>query len=152
MNQYSMAQVLSHRPPMILLDQLSSYSGSGALCRVTITDESPFFQDGLAGVPSYIGIEYMAQTIAAFAGANALDGGESVKIGFLLGSRKYQTQVDRFSTGTTLDIEVMRLHQEDSGLSVFDCTIQTTNEKLAEARINVFQPPDPVQFLREQNG
>jgi predicted hotdog family 3-hydroxylacyl-ACP dehydratase len=150
MNNYSIDAVLPHSDPMILLDELISYNEDGGQCGVTISPQAPFYNAETQTVASYIGTEYMAQSIAAYAGALALDNGDAVKIGFLIGTRKYQTYVSEFKLGQTLRVSVTKLYQEESGLSVFDCRIEDGSELLAEAKLNVFQPHDPVQFIKEQ--
>lgn len=150
MNNYSIDAVLPHSAPMILLDELISYNEEGGQCGVTISPQAPFYNEETQTVASYIGTEYMAQSIAAYAGALALDNGDAVKIGFLIGTRKYQTYVSEFKLGQTLRVSVTKLYQEESGLSVFDCRIEDGSELLAEAKLNVFQPHDPVQFIKEQ--
>lgn len=150
MNNYAIDAVLPHSDPMILLDELISYNEEGGQCSVTISTQTPFFDEQSQTVASYIGTEYMAQSIAAYAGALALDNGEAVKIGFLIGTRKYQTYVSEFKLGQTLRVSVTKLYQEESGLSVFDCRIEDGSSLLAEAKLNVFQPQDPVQFIKEQ--
>jgi predicted hotdog family 3-hydroxylacyl-ACP dehydratase len=149
MNNYAIEQVLAHDAPMILIDSLSHYSDENACCAVLITEQSPFYNPAIGGVPSYIGVEYMAQSIAAYAGALASDSEQQIKIGFLIGSRKYQTHHSVFTKGSTLAIKVQKLYQEESGLSVFDCQIWTADTLLCEAKINVFQPENPLQFIRE---
>lgn len=149
MNNYSIEQVLAHEAPMILIDSLNHYSEESACCAVTITEHSPFYNPTLGGVPSYIGVEYMAQSIAAYAGALANDCEQEIKIGFLIGSRKYQTYHSVFKHNATLAIKVQKLYQEESGLSVFDCQIWAQDTLLSEAKINVFQPENPLQFIRE---
>lgn len=150
MNKYSINEVLPHKEPMILIDSLESYDSDSCICQVTITKESPFYDDTLAGVPSYIGSEYMAQAIAAFAGANALDNKSKVTIGFLLGSRKYKTFKPAFLLNTRLTIKVKELYQEESGLSVFECEINDqTPSLIAQANINVFQPDNAEAFINE---
>jgi len=148
-NQYPIADVLAHRPPMILVDKLLDYHATGGRCRVTITPQSAFYDTDSKGVASYIGSEYMAQTIAAYAGALALDNDKQVKIGFLLGTRKYETFTPLFELGDELEITVLELIQEESGLSVFDCIIKRAEQVVAQAKINVFQPDEPEQFLKE---
>ena len=91
----------------------------------------------------------MAQTIAAYAGALAKDKGNEVQIGFLIGTRKYKTYAPVFKNEQTLKVSVTKLYQEESGLSVFECQIHSDETCLAEAKINVFQPQDPMQFIRE---
>lgn len=150
MNKYPIEDVLPHRAPMILIDSLELYDNDSCICQVTITKASPFYDDKLAGVPSYIGSEYMAQAIAAFAGANALDNKNKVTIGFLLGSRKYKTFKPAFLLNTRLTIKVKELYQEESGLSVFECEINDqTPSLIAQANINVFQPDDAEAFINE---
>ncbi|BED91172.1 MULTISPECIES: hotdog family protein [unclassified Pseudoalteromonas] len=149
MNNYSIEQVVPHDSPMILIDQLVDYSDENATCSVTITPQSPFYSEQIEGVPSYIGVEYMAQSIAAYAGALAKDINEAVKIGFLIGTRKYKTHQATFYKSSTLTIFVQKLYQEESGLSVFECQITENKKILCDAKINVFQPENPLKFIRE---
>ena len=125
---------------MSLISNLVKYDEKSAQCNVVINQDSLFFSADLAGVPSYVGIEYMAQSIAAFSGANGLDVGEPVKIGFLLGSRKYQSYTECFALGETYIIDVVEFYKDESGLSVFECQIKHGDELIAEAKVNVFQP------------
>lgn len=150
MNNYDIKQVLPHQAPMILIDTLESYDVDSCRCTVGIKSASPFYDELKKGVPSYIGSEYMAQAIAAFAGAHALDEQDAVQIGFLLGSRKYKTFQPYFKLNEILTITIKELYREDSGLRVFECEILSVeNEVLAQANINVFQPNDPDAFIQE---
>lgn len=152
MSHYNLNDVLPHEAPMILISRLISHGLNGCVCEVDINQDSAFFDTDKNGVPSYIGTEYMAQTIAAYAGATALDAGDSVKIGFLLGSRKYEIKIPIFNCGDTVKISVEKLIDDESGLSVFDCSITNVQGELfAAAKINVFQPEDPISFLRKKS-
>ena len=150
MTEFTIEQVLPHEHPMILLDQLTSFSENSASCCCTITEQSLFFDTILNGVPSYVGIEYMAQSIAAYANANELSQSRSVEIGFLVSSRKYKCEFSVFKQGLVLTINVEKIYKDESGLSAFDCNIFTDGQQIASARINVFQPENPKQFLAEQ--
>lgn len=150
MNKYPIVDVLPHREPMILLDSLTYYDEDSCICQVNITPESAFYDIEQSGVPSYIGSEYMAQAIAAFAGAHALDNNQPVSIGFLLGSRKYKTEQPFFTLGHCFTVSVKELYKEESGLSVFECVITNQTEQIiAQANINVFQPEDAQAFINE---
>jgi|TARA_R110002060_G_scaffold77748_1_gene89605 predicted hotdog family 3-hydroxylacyl-ACP dehydratase len=150
MINYNIEQLLPHQSPMILIDSLEHYDFDSCRCNVEITEHSPFYSIVKKGVPSYIGSEYMAQAIAAFAGAHALDVNDEVKIGFLLGSRKYKTMCSHFALDEILTITIKELYREDSGLRVFECEIiNAENSILAQANINVFQPKDPAVFIQE---
>lgn len=150
MNNYSITDVLTHREPMILIDSIDQYDNESCTCQVLISDSSPFYQVTKKGVPSYIGCEYMAQSIAAFSGAQSLDEKKPVSIGFLLGSRKYESFQTYFTISSQLSITVTQLYKEDSGLSVYDCDIYDGEKRLlAKAKINVFQPEDPEEFIKD---
>ncbi|MEI6895094.1 MAG: 3-hydroxylacyl-ACP dehydratase [Colwellia sp.] len=153
---YDIEEVIKHRKPMRLVDELLSFDESSASVLVHINTDSEFYQAEQQGVPSYIGIEYMAQCIAAKAGANELASGGALKLGFLLGTRKYTPNVTYFSCGDTLRVSATRLLEDATGLSVFECTIvldtqagNQVDKVLAQAKINVFQPEDSATFLQK---
>jgi len=150
MNKFSVESVLPHAEPMILLDKLISFDEESGICSHLITENSLLYSDKLQGVPSYVGIEYMAQSIAAYANANEIQKGKKVEIGFLVSSRKYKCDRSVFSKGMNLTINVSRLYRDESGLSAFDCLISENEAEIATARINVFQPENPAKFLAEQ--
>lgn len=152
MNNYAIEDILPHKAPMILIDALTNYDDESACCQVKITTSSPFYDAKKQGVPSYIGSEYMAQSIAAFAGAIALDNNGTVVIGFLLGSRKYKTMLPYFPLDKTLQITIKELYREDSGLRVYECEITDEEANIfAQANINVFQPSDAKAFIKENS-
>ena len=100
------------------------------------------------GVPSWVGIEYMAQAIAAYGGLLERNKGKEPKIGFLLGSRNYACDVDYFTIGKNLSIRVTRELIADNGLNVFACELDGDGLH-AQAVVNVFQPDDVERFLEE---
>lgn len=146
---YPLEQLLPHDHPMILLSRFCHADHESVLCAVDINEQSPFYQPQLGGVPAYVGLEYMAQTVACYAGAQALSQAGSIKIGFLLGSRKYQPTVTVFNAGSILEISAHKLVMEDSGLSVFSCEIISDGVVLVQANLNVFQPENHLDWLKE---
>lgn len=121
---------------MVLLDRVVSFEESKLVTEIFIRQGIPFYE--VDGVPGWIGIEYMAQSVAAHAGAEARLVGETPSIGFLLGTRAYECSVDQFSLGETLTVFVEPLFR-DSGLGAFSCRIDT-NRPVASATINVYHP------------
>lgn len=152
MIKFTVDEVLAHDAPMILIDELLSYSNTSATCKVLITPEKLFYDSTVDGIPSYVGTEYMAQTIAAYAGAKAKTKNrqQAIKLGFLLGSRKYAPSIPTFKNGSELIVTAEEIIVEDSGLSVFSCVIKIDNEIIVEANINVFQPENPKTFIDKQ--
>lgn len=115
------ATVLPHAYPMILLDEVVRTGPSSVSSKVRIGEDSLFYEAPL-GVPSYIGIEYIAQTVAAYAGMVALAKGEPVRVGFLLGTRHYKCSVPHFPLGAILTVTVAAAYEAPQ-ISKFDGTI-----------------------------
>jgi len=148
-NSLSLEQVLPHRAPMILLDELAHFADEECTAIVNVSPESPFYDADKAAVPSWVGVEYMAQAVAAYAGVCEVQKGLPIRIGFLLGARKYKP-ARHFALGQTLKIHVQSLYQSDDGLAQFECSIADDAGVIVSAKLNTFCPPDPSEFLQEQ--
>ena len=146
------SQFIPHRAPMILIDGIISHQHDSLITQTHITCNSAYFDALKQGVPSYVGIEYMAQSIAALAGVEALIQGLPIKVGFLLGSRKLQLHQGLFALGQTYRTHVARLYQEESGLAVFDCQIFHHETLVAQANINVFQPANTLAYINSSHS
>ena len=129
-------ELVPHGPAMTLIDRLVEYSPERSIAIAVVTQENPFF--GESGVPAWLGIEYMAQTIAAHAGYEARLRGERPAVGYLLGTRAYETDVGEFALGSTLTITVEPVARE-AGLAAFQCSI-ATDRVVATAVVNTYQP------------
>lgn len=132
------AELLPHAPPMVLLDGVVEAAGEHLTAQLTIRADSEFCRDGRVG--AWVGIEYMAQAVAAWSGWQARTRGEPVKVGFLLGTRRYDALVPEFATGDTLQVYVEREFQADNGLARFRAEIRRGAELCAQASISVFEP------------
>lgn len=144
--RYSFESVVPHTGTMVLLDQIEHWDETGLQASVTIRTDAPFVDAN--GMPAWVGIELMAQTIAAFGGCCARRASQPVKIGFLVGSRRYIANQAYFPIGAQLQVNVKEIISGEQGLSVFECTLQGPGDISASANINVFQPEDPEQFLQ----
>lgn len=134
------ADLLPHAPPMLLLDEALVCEAEYAAAAVTIRAGHPFAQPD--GVPAHVGIEFMAQTCGLWAGGMAKRQGGAVRLGFLLGTRRYKAVRPYFLFGERLEISA-RLVFQDQGMGVFDCRIADgAGEVLAEAQLSVYQPDD----------
>ncbi|AZG74974.1 thioester dehydrase [Shewanella livingstonensis] len=140
---------IPHRAPMILIDKLLGHTPDSLTTETYISSNSAYFDCQLNGVPNYVAIEYMAQSIAALAGIEALLHHEDIRVGFLLGSRKLHMHIDTFILGQSYRTQVTRLYQEESGLAVFDCHIYHQHTLVAQANVNVFQPKDTQAYIDE---
>ena len=134
---------LPHRGLMCLLDRLIEVDVEHAVSEVDTPSSGLFVSDGK--VPAWVGVEYMAQTVAAWTGNRARLRGGRPRVGFLLGTRRYSTECSWFDSGKTLRIEARCEFISDNGLGMFDCRILLGADILATARISVFEPLDRTQ-------
>lgn len=132
--------LMPHSAPMVLIDKLIDAGEDFVHTQVEIRPGIPFFEN--SGVPSYVGLEYMAQNIAVWSGLQSQKQGNSPKIGFLVGSRILTLTIPQFSEGSVLDVFGHMIFHSDE-MASFDCWIEHKGKRLTEARLNVFQPEDP---------
>ncbi|MEO6165301.1 MAG: hotdog family protein [Candidatus Binatia bacterium] len=140
MNLPDIRDLLPHSGPMVLLDRLVAVDDESLCAEVRVRADSLFFLDGAVG--GWVGLEYMAQAIGAFAGYRARRRGEPVRIGYLLGTRRYECKQPSFALGSRLEIYVKRVLQSEDGLAAFDCRINDENGLVASANVTVFQSAD----------
>lgn len=143
-----LAQLLPHQPPMILIDRLLEANAREALCEVTITSQSLFLET--AGVPAFVGIEYMAQSIAAHIGYQHYLADEPITLGLLMGTRRVEMCCAFFALGQTLRIHVAHVWGKLE-LKRFRCTITalTTEALLQQAELHIFKPNSIPSYLEE---
>ena len=145
MIDWPLAELLPHAGDMILIDQVLSFDEEQIHTRVTVKPGGLFNRaDG--SLPAWVGIELMAQSVAAYAGCHARQQGKAVELGFLLGTRKFECNVEHFPAGAELTIHGIRSLEDDNGMGVFECHIHGAGIH-ASARLNVFRPPKAAQYL-----
>jgi predicted hotdog family 3-hydroxylacyl-ACP dehydratase len=140
--------VVPHSGRMLLLDRIVAFDGASLTAELSIRAGALFVHARGAG--AWAGIEYMAQTVAAFAGMEARTRGEKAKVGFLVGTRHYGCNVPYFPVGATLRVLVQRDARGPQGVASFDCSI-TGEGIVAEATVTVIQPDNLALFIRDVN-
>lgn len=144
--EFNVDELVPHSGQMSLLSEITAYGEDWLAAAVDITPSSMFADE--KGVPSWLGLEYMAQAIGAYAGLQERNMGLEPKVGFLLGTRKYSVPVDYFSPGERVHIRVVKNMQADNGLCAFDCELCGDGYE-ASASLNIYQPEDAEGFLRD---
>ncbi|CAM4167761.1 MULTISPECIES: hotdog family protein [Vibrio] len=137
----SIAQLVPHDEPMIFIDRALDIQQDSVHCQVDIGENNLFFNLEQNSIPAYVGIEFMAQSLAAWSGYHSLQKGEQPAIGFLLGSRRYISHCDAFEKGQTLDVYAEKL-MEDNGMAVFTARIEFEQKVLASCQLNVYVPSE----------
>ena len=145
MIDWPLAELLPHAGDMILIDRVLGFDEEQIHTQLTVKPDGLFnHPDG--SLPAWVGIELMAQSVAAFAGCHARRRGNPVELGFLLGTRKFECNVEHFPAGAELTIHGIRSLEDDNGMCVFECHIHGAGIH-ASARLNVFRPPKAAQYL-----
>lgn len=140
--------IVPHRGTMLFVHRLIHSDEECVAVEADIHADHVFAGD--SGVPSWAGVEYMAQAIAAWAGCRARRNNEPVRIGFLLGTRRYQCTWSQFPFGARLRIEAQREIFADGGMGMFSCRIYAGDEEIAKANISVFEPTDQSSMMELQ--
>ena len=126
---------------MLLLDAVLSHGPGCATALVRITPDSSFYITG-KGVPSYLAIEYMAQTIAVIAGKEAVEAGKAAPVGYLLGTRSFQCNTAWFPAGSELLAEASEEYVDGQGMGAYLGRV-TGGDVGARCRLTVFRPGQP---------
>ncbi len=138
-NKLNLENILPHKHPMILIDDIVDYSipDRWLSAKVSIKENSLFYDAKIKGVSSVIGIEYMAQSIGCYAFLRKKL--KTPKVGYLLGTRLYNNLSEKFELGKTYFILVKEIFSEGE-INSFDCLIYNeTKEEVASAALNVYQ-------------
>ena len=122
---------------MVLLDEVVEWSEDEVHCRRTIREGAHFVENGR--MPATVGLEFMAQSIAAYAGCLGHLDGEPVKLAFLLSCRNLELFTGSFEVGDVLDIFAIPVFIGDSALGSFDCRVERDGQRVAAAQLNVYQ-------------
>ncbi len=141
-------ELVPHKGLMSLLSSVEACDERSLHARARVEASNPFLIDD--SISSWLGIEYMAQAIAAWAGVVAQLRGEPVKVGLLVGTRRYRADTPRLRLGSELNIYISLILQAENGLGVFDCRIEH-EEGAISASINVFVPDNIDAFLRDSD-
>lgn len=147
MIDWPLAELLPHAGDMILIDQVLAFDEEQIQTRVQVRPGGLFNRaDG--SLPAWVGVELMAQSVAAYAGCQAREHDHPIELGFLLGTRKFECNVEHFPAGSELTIHALRSLQDDNGMGVFECHLTGPGIQ-ASARLNVYRPPRPLDYLNE---
>jgi predicted hotdog family 3-hydroxylacyl-ACP dehydratase len=133
---------------MLLLSKVLAVDEERVCCEAVVSPGMPLL-DEKGNLPGWVGIELMAQTVAAWGGRQARSEDREVGIGLLLGSRKYHATLHTFPAGARLIIDAKKIVR-DGNMGVFHCTISLDGSTVAEAQLNTYMPDN--QELQEILG
>ncbi len=146
--RFPLVDLLPHAGPMRLVDEVLEMSDDHACTALAVRDD-PQFLLAPDRVPVWVGLEYMAQTIAVWSGYHCLRRGEPIRAGLLLGTRRFESSVDHFHPGQHLIVRARHVFHAANDMCVFDCEI-AADRPLAAARLNVLLPQDLKAYLKSR--
>jgi predicted hotdog family 3-hydroxylacyl-ACP dehydratase len=133
------APYVPHDGGMCLLDTLLELSDDHLAAEVTPRRDDLFATD--TGIPGWVGVEWLAQAVAAWAGAASVARGKTPRIGFLLGVRRYECVAPSFGFDEPVRVEISLDFHGANGLGAFvGWLLAADGQKLASATLTVFQP------------
>lgn len=144
---FSIEAVLPHEGRMLLLDELLDHGPEHVSCAVHVGPDT-MFCEGTHGVPAWVGLEYMAQTVCAYSGIDEVRAGLKPSIGLLLGSRRYTCEVPWFAIGSRLRVVAHLLLRDENDLVAFQCTIHEGDRLLARGDVKAYRPKDVFAVVR----
>jgi predicted hotdog family 3-hydroxylacyl-ACP dehydratase len=141
--------LLAHRDSMLLIERVVVADSDRVVVSAKV-DGAAWYVDEHGDMPAWLGIELMAQAVAAWVGLQAWQRGEAPKRGFLLGTRDYSCCRPSFPAGSELAVSATEAFRESNGLAAFACTIERSGEVIAESVLKVFEPPNFEAFMEQQ--
>jgi predicted hotdog family 3-hydroxylacyl-ACP dehydratase len=125
----SLGEILPHAGRMILLERILSADAEQLTAEVIVRHDR-IYSNQVGAVPVSVSVEYMAQAVAAFAGVRALQRGDNVSLGLLLGVRGFSSPISHFIARDVLEVRVKPTLETPNGLGVFDCGISRSEDRI----------------------
>lgn len=130
--------LVPHRGAMLLIDRVLDCDERRVRAVYTVREDAWYVDCG--AMPGWVGIELMAQAIAAYSGYSNRARGLPAAQGYLLGTRRYRSTRPAFPVGCTLHVTAEREYREKSGIGAFACRLELDGELVADATLTVFEP------------
>lgn len=142
---YAVDTLLPQSGQMVLIDSIVEAGSDFIVVDLAVSDDG-LFSDENHTVPAWIGLEYMAQAVAAYSGYQRKLKGQEIDLGFLLGTRFYECSVGHFICGERLSVRAEKIIEAANDMVVFDCTLSGKRVQ-ARSKLNLLMPQDSKKFL-----
>lgn len=130
-------ELVPHRSPMCLLDEVVDKTESSITCKLILRPDSTFVRQGR--VRAAVTIEYMAQCVAAYAGYEQYDKGEKPRVGYLVSVREAVFEEDFLYVGDELLVRAESSWETDRS-AVFECEVHKAGRAIVRATLGVVNP------------
>ena len=146
MSHPDIEKLIPHRGAMLWLDAVTASGDDDITCRAAVRRDNLFLRPPGDWLRAAACVEYMAQSVAAYAGlrAHRLGRPAAVGLGFLVAASKVVLEVSRLELGDELEITASRVWG-DAELGKFECTVARRGARIAEATLSVYRPPSAAE-------
>lgn len=134
MDPQAFKTLIPHRPPMVLIDEVSDYGAERIRARRTVREGDPFVDHN--GLHDAALLEVIAQTIAAGDAMYAQSNDGRVIKGYLTGLTGVKIH-GRAGLGDVIDVTADCLKRMD-GMGLFEASASTGERLLATGRFKLF--------------
>ena len=128
--------LLPHRPPMVLLRRVLDFDGETARCEARFDDGHPFARNGT--VRSVVLIELMAQCAGVCTSLRALERGDPLTGGYLVGVRGVRFARPLLSAEEVLEVSA-RLTFDGGELGTFESMVRADGAEVASGTLSVYR-------------
>jgi len=115
LDRQELLSIIPHKGKMFLLDRINNYNPQECTIEAEykITQDCIFYDSEISGVPAWVGFEFIAQSIAAFAGIRDMqilrEKGQPPKIGFILSVSALTIEIPFYKEGSILTIKTKEI-------------------------------------------
>lgn len=139
----SPGELLPHGPPLVFLDRIVDAGPDFVLCELTVRIQPGVQLDGaavasVASIASIMGVEYMAQAVAVFAGLKA-EPARRRDVGYVISIRGLELQAPSFRVGEVLAVRATWRWGADR-LGRFETSVSSGAQQYAVAQMSVYRP------------
>ncbi|MGI6680331.1 MAG: hypothetical protein ACOX3T_02415 [Bdellovibrionota bacterium] len=146
---YNIGKILPHRETMVFISGVESVDLAQGLltARVDTKETDILYDKELGGIPAYVSLEYMAQSVGCFTGINDISENSDAtpQAGFLIGSRKLEIFTPIIEANKSYYIDIKSLFCDDNIVS-FECRVYDEKLTIAKATLNAYRPKDINDF------
>jgi len=143
--------IVPHRGKMLLLKRVINYNlqelSIEAECQ--IDRDCIFYDNKAAGVPAWVGFEYIAQTVSAFIGIKNRER-KINKIGLIMSIYRMHIGLPIFQSGSIITIKAKEVDEMDS-VHVFLGEIFLEGKKVMEGKLTVMDVDDEKAVMKKEN-
>ena len=138
--------VIPHRDKMLLLSKVIDYDleERSIEAEYRISADCIFYDSAAMGVPAWVGLEFIAQTICALCGIRDKKMGVPQKKGFILSVSQLQLGLPFFKTGSIIYIKAKETERMDP-ICFLEGEIFLDGKKVLEGKLTIMEVDDESQ-------